>query len=100
MKLFKIPVTYDEYLAWKNNEGYIDFNEEEFLFEDVAKDLYSHMVSEHYKEVIDDHDYFFEDWLMENEMYTYMDLESWDIDWNSMLIECGDEYILVIALGV
>ena len=100
-------MTVDQFIAWERNEGCIDFNEEEYYTTEELLDMYKQGVAEHYNEIgiEDNHDYTFEDFTYENDIYAYSDLDYIFMEWDYHTIYSEDDHHvpfvwLVITTGI
>lgn len=101
--IYRFKMTHEEVSEWLHGQGLLCLPEEEYMNNGNAKELFNEMLTDHYNEigVQDDHDYTFNDWCDENEMFYYQDLISMGRKWNWEIVEIDDidnYVILVLAL--
>ena len=102
IRIIRIKITPKEFADWRNNDGFVCLEEEEYYPTTYAHKFYDEALQDHYQEEADDHDYTFNDWCEDHEIYT-----KWDINlqygsdgWEWEVIENKDGEIewLIIAV--
>lgn len=104
IRIFRIPVNATDLKNWLNNEGFVCLEDEEYYPTTYAHLFFDEALRDHYREigVEDDHDYTFNDWREENEIYTQWDInhqycsDNWE--WEVIVDENDEVQWLIIAV--
>lgn len=102
IRIIRIKINSTKLKNWLNNEGFVCLEDEEYYPTTYAHKFFDEMLQDHYQDEIDDHDYTFNDWCEENEVYTKWDInhqygsDGWE--WEVIEDEDGETQWLIIAV--
>ena len=102
IRIIRIKINSKELTNWINNEGFICLEDEEYYPTTHAQLFFDEALEDHYNDEIDDHDYTFNDWCNDHEVYTKWDINhqygSSNWDWEVIEDENGETQWLIIAV--
>lgn len=104
IRILRIKINSTDWKNWLNNEGFIFFEDEEYVTTNDTHLFFDEALRNHYREIgmEDDHNYTFNDWCEENEIYTKWDInhqygcDNWD--WEVVSDENDEVQWLIIAV--
>lgn len=102
IRIIRIKINSTELQNWLNNDGFVCLEDEEYYPTTQAALFFNEALLDHYHDEIDDHDYTFDDWCEDHEIYT-----RWDINhqygsdgWEWEVIEDEDCEIQWLIIAV
>lgn len=102
IRIIRIKINSTELQNWLNNDGFICLEDEEYYPTTYAHLFFDEALQDHYQEESDDHDYTFNDWCEDHEIYTKWDInhqygsDGWD--WEVINDEDDEVQWLIIAV--
>ena len=102
IRISRIRINWIELKNWLNNDGFVCLEDEEYYPTTYAHQFFDEALRDHYHDEADDHDYTFNDWCEEHEVYTKWDInhqygsDGWE--WEVIENEDGETEWLIIAV--
>lgn len=102
IRIIRIKINSTELKDWLNNEGFVNLEDEEYYPTTYAHKFFNEALQDHYHEEADDHDYTFNDWCEDHEVYT-----KWDVNyqygsdgWEWEVIKNEDDEVQWLIIAV
>jgi hypothetical protein len=102
IRISRIRINWIELKNWLDNDGFVCLEDEEYYPTTYARQFFDEALQDHYHDEADDHDYTFNDWCEEHEVYTKWDInhqygsDGWE--WEVIENEDGETEWLIIAV--
>ena len=102
IRIIRIKINSTELKNWLNNEGFVNLEDEEYYPTTYAHKFFNEALQDHYHDEADDHDYTFNDWCEDHEIYTKWDInhqygsDGWE--WEVIKNEEDEVQWLIIAV--
>jgi hypothetical protein len=102
IRISRIRINWIELKNWLDNDGFVCLEDEEYYPTTYAHQFFDEALQDHYHDEADDHDYTFNDWCEEHEVYTKWDInhqygsDNWE--WEVIENEDGETEWLIIAV--
>jgi hypothetical protein len=102
IRISRIRINWIELKNWLDNDGFVCLEDEEYYPTTYAHQFFDEALQDHYHDETDDHDYTFNDWCEEHEVYTKWDInhqygsDNWE--WEVIENEDGETEWLIIAV--
>lgn len=102
IRIIRIKINSTELKDWLNNEGFVCLEDEEYYPITHAALFFDETLQDHYHDEADDHDYTFNDWCEDHEVYTKWGInhqygsDGWE--WEVIENEDGETEWLIIAV--
>ena len=102
IRIIRIKINSTELKNWLDNDGFVCLEDEEYYPITQAALFFDEALQDHYHDEVDDHDYTFNDWCEEHEVYTRWGInhqygsDGWE--WEVIEDEDGETEWLIIAV--